>query len=278
MQSMVSQRLKKQKIRSVWVPVLPHFLSSMPLWDFVEFFSQHVVKGSRGWFSGTRKEGSLFRLTLSLYLVLSLPQKWSFWYLSVLEPAVFLAGGLGHLKNSYVSQLFWILVLLLLYYTGFGYTGIILGVSGHYPERYWRSSLQDIFKGLYCAHRGVIHISFYKDVQTQVSPSAWGNFPGSLRSENCHHCPAGDSWCAWEGPFVLRGTEREQHGHVSTEGNAAKCPLEMAPARINRTVRLSKTPINNCWHLAEHQSSIWEIPLDDRVDERSSDIKPIKHS
>lgn len=86
-------------------------------------------------------------------------------------------------------------------------------------------------KACICAHRGVIHISFYKDVQTQVSPSAWGNFLGSLRSENCHHCPAGDSWSAWEGPFVLRGTEREQHSHVSTGGKCCKMPFGNGPCK-----------------------------------------------
>lgn len=49
----------------------------------------------------------------------------------------------------------------------------------------------------------------------------------------------------------------------------------MVPVRTNRAVMLSKAQINICWHSLNTQISIWEIPLDDRVDEGSSDFRHI---
>lgn len=49
----------------------------------------------------------------------------------------------------------------------------------------------------------------------------------------------------------------------------------MGPVRTNRALMLSKAQINICWYSLNTQISIWEIPLDDRVDEGSSAFKHI---
>lgn len=57
------------------------------------FFSQHVVKESRRWFSRMRMEGPLFRFILSWYLRLALYQKWFIFliFLGIITSAVFLS-------------------------------------------------------------------------------------------------------------------------------------------------------------------------------------------
>lgn len=197
----------------------------MPLSVFVGFFPQYVVKGSRRWFSRTRKEGCLFRL----HLVLWLHQKWcvfliylsirtcciSRWWIRPSEELTCQVNCFGFSIINSVSHWFW------LHRYSFRCTWKMLEIK---PVGFLKVCIVDI--------EMLIHIYFYKHTQTQVSPvtCAWGHLLGSLRSESCHQFP---SW----GQVICMGrslcSEHLQRGNSTVlsalEANTAKCPLGWWP-------------------------------------------------